>query len=86
MFREMEYAKVSYESVYGTIGSHWRVDGKKFIWDLTIPVNTSALVHIPCNKESWNDIISAGGEFVHQEGSFSIFRFGQETIKLSYHA
>lgn len=82
MFREMEYAKVSYESVYGTIGSHWRVDGKKFIWDLTIPVNTSALVHIPCNKESWNDIISAGGEFVHQEGSFSIFRFGSGNYKI----
>src|SRR5207237_8098974 len=37
-------ASASLETVYGTLSSAWRLDGQRFILDITIPANTTAEV------------------------------------------
>lgn len=43
----LTYAKGSYESVYGTILSEWRVEGNEWVFHFVIPANTSATVTLP---------------------------------------
>ncbi len=43
-----DYANVSYNSIYGLIGSSWSKDRKGDIeWNVTVPANTTAEVHLP---------------------------------------
>ena len=88
LFRELDYAKVSYESVYGTIKSHWNVSGQNFTWDITIPCNTSAIVYLPCSSAGAeqsiiDSITSLGGEFIRKETAYNIFRFGSGNYKIT---
>lgn len=43
----LDFVNCTFESVSGHIESRWKRDGKRFVWDITIPANTSAKVHIP---------------------------------------
>ena len=45
---DLKWVKASHESMYGTIRSEWtlREDGH-FEWDVTVPPNTTATVHVP---------------------------------------
>ena len=38
--------KASYPSLYGDITSYWQRNGRKIIWDITIPANTTATIHL----------------------------------------
>ncbi len=44
---DLTWARGSFESMQGTIISSWKIDGKKFLFDVTIPVNTTAEVWVP---------------------------------------
>ena len=44
---DLSWAKAKYESVYGTIISNWRIEGKMFIHKIEIPVNSTARYYIP---------------------------------------
>jgi alpha-L-rhamnosidase len=50
--RELLWAKGSYESMYGTIGSGWKKEGRNFSMEVTIPPNTTAEVWIPAGPDS----------------------------------
>ena len=39
-------AKASYPSLYGDITSHWQRNGRQIIWNITIPANTTATIHL----------------------------------------
>ena len=43
----LTYAKATYESIYGTIGSSWRRKGETLTLEVTIPPNTTATVFVP---------------------------------------
>ncbi|WP_308990984.1 glycoside hydrolase family 78 protein [Mariniflexile litorale] len=43
----LSYVNASYKSSHGLIKSHWKKNKNKLTWDITIPVNTSALVYLP---------------------------------------
>ncbi|HEX4342898.1 MAG TPA: family 78 glycoside hydrolase catalytic domain [Verrucomicrobiae bacterium] len=43
----LSYVKASLDSPYGIISSYWHVKGKKMLYDVTIPPNTSAEVVLP---------------------------------------
>lgn len=45
--RRIGYAKASYRSRAGLIKSAWRYEGKKWIWDFTIPKGATASVTLP---------------------------------------
>ena len=45
--RRLGYVKAEYKSAAGLIKSAWRYEGEKWIWDFSIPVNTTASVTLP---------------------------------------
>lgn len=48
---DFTYANLDYETLYGKVSSHWKMDKNKFYLDVQIPANTSATLYIPA-KES----------------------------------
>lgn len=55
----LTYAKGSFESVYGTIVSEWKVDGEAIRYHFEIPANTSATLTIP-GTEYQNVLLESG--------------------------
>ncbi|HEX3628774.1 MAG TPA: family 78 glycoside hydrolase catalytic domain [Verrucomicrobiae bacterium] len=43
----LDFAKASYRTMHGEIGSEWRQNDKNVIWSVCIPANTSARVYVP---------------------------------------
>jgi alpha-L-rhamnosidase len=54
----LSYANGDYETLYGKLSVHWRIDSGKFIMDVEIPVNTTATVYVPAG--SAESIIESG--------------------------
>ena len=48
----LDRVEYSLDTVYGTIGIHWRRDGNRFTLDCTVPVGTEATVCVPCGTEA----------------------------------
>lgn len=46
-FTQLEWVKTYHESPYGKIISDWKVEAGRFEWSITIPANTTAVVHVP---------------------------------------
>ncbi len=46
---DLEFVNACRETPHGTIYSAWRANDKGFTWDVTIPPNTTATVHVPAN-------------------------------------
>lgn len=44
---ELEYADGSYQSAYGQIFSRWRKQNGRLYWQVTVPANVTARVHVP---------------------------------------
>ena len=66
----MNNVKASHESLYGTIVSHWEVQGNTLQLTVEIPANTSAEVFIPSTDTSFSENGKAGitEEQIKQEG------------------
>ena len=41
-----------YETNYGKVSSHWKIDGSNLLLDVEIPANTTATIYIPGNNSS----------------------------------
>lgn len=48
----LTWAKGSYKSINGLISSEWRKDKKQFKLDVEIPINTSATIILPVNRNA----------------------------------
>ena len=46
----LDFVKASYNSLHGLIKSEWKNGINKFEWNITIPANTTAMVHIPATN------------------------------------
>ncbi len=62
----ISYVKGSYDCIYGEVGASWRLEGRKFVIDVTIPANTTATVYLPTKDtgavtESGNPLNKADG-------------------------
>ena len=44
---DLTYAGAQVETPYGLAASHWRIEGGRFLFDVTIPPNTEAIVSLP---------------------------------------
>jgi alpha-L-rhamnosidase len=44
---DLAYAKGSLETNYGLLSSAWKIENDKFIFDVEIPVNTTAIIEFP---------------------------------------
>ncbi len=70
--RKLPHVKASYESIYGTIASAWRIDGDTFSLDVTIPANTTALVHVPADPDTE---VSEGGKRAEKADGVTYLRY-----------
>ncbi|WP_106829413.1 family 78 glycoside hydrolase catalytic domain [Parabacteroides pacaensis] len=58
---DLTWAKGCYKSLYGNIESSWKKDPDSFTLQVTVPVNTTALIYLPCTPQS---TITEGGKEV----------------------
>ncbi|MDR3229038.1 MAG: family 78 glycoside hydrolase catalytic domain [Puniceicoccales bacterium] len=56
---DLKNVSASYNSPYGTIESAWQKADGKFFWHVKVPVNTTAIVHIPSTDRA--GILESGG-------------------------
>jgi alpha-L-rhamnosidase len=77
---ELGEAEAIYESAYGAIGSHWRVENENTFWSVTIPANTRGVLYFPTKvqiREGSNDIAHSGAiRFVRTEGNSDVYEAG----------
>jgi alpha-L-rhamnosidase len=82
IFGSLNYAKAQYNSVYGLIKSEWELKDKNLIWNIEIPVNTTAEIHVPSknpdkiSENGKNASESEGITFIRNEGNYSVFKAG----------
>ncbi|RLD80055.1 MAG: hypothetical protein DRJ10_07935, partial [Bacteroidetes bacterium] len=78
----VDWAKATYNSVYGKIVSDWKRNGNTFSLNVTIPANTTALVYIPTKdfkyvKEGNVNISELKYiQFIKMEKGSAIFKIG----------
>ncbi|MBP2672925.1 MAG: beta-hexosaminidase precursor, partial [candidate division NC10 bacterium] len=54
----LDAVDASHVSPYGAIASRWNVSGGKFTWDIAVPVNVTATLHVPAGKPA--DVLENG--------------------------
>ncbi len=77
LVKSVSWVNCSYESPYGEIVSNWKRENDIFIWEISVPPNTTAMVHIPGRKSTESDLPTeetAGVSFVTQEEDRTVFR------------
>ena len=80
--RDLKWAKARHDCIHGTILSAWRLEGRQFQLNVTIPVNTSAAVYIPADsgdavREGSKLASSSDGvKFMRLEGADAVFEVG----------
>ena len=78
----LTWARARYDSIHGTILSHWRIEGDRFQLQVQIPVNTTATIQLPARErtavlESGQPADKAPGvRFVRREGQTAVYRIG----------
>lgn len=78
----LDYVCSEYHSIYGLIKSSWRKKGKSFVWDITVPCNTTATVYITASSEksvteSGKRAASVKGiKFIHTEDGYVVYKIG----------
>jgi alpha-L-rhamnosidase len=84
---DLTFVKASYYSPYGEIKSHWSKEGDAFVWDITVPANTTATVYIPAAdaksvKEGDGPAAeTAGVEYVRMDGDRAVFNIGSGSYR-----
>lgn len=80
--RDLDYVNASYQSNYGEITSDWKKKGRNFSWNISVPVNSSAVIYLPAKSvesvtESGKKIEDAGGvHFLRSEDNRAVFEIG----------
>jgi alpha-L-rhamnosidase len=62
----VEWAKVGYDSIRGPIASEWRFDGERILLDVTVPPNTTAMLHVPTSDPF--SVLEGDKAVVHSTG------------------
>ncbi|MDR0536817.1 MAG: glycoside hydrolase family 78 protein [Tannerellaceae bacterium] len=78
---ELDYVKASYNSVHGLICSHWLKTSGGLRWDINIPCNTTATVHIPAaGRESIcmsdGSPLPVEARFIEEKDGYVIYEIG----------
>lgn len=74
--KDLPWAKASLRTLRGEIVSHWEHDGKKAVWKITVPANSTAQVRFPVEKPEG---ITESGVPVRCEGGKPVFEIGSGT-------
>ena len=79
------WARGHYDSIHGRIASDWKVEEDKFHWQITVPPNTTATIHVPATAstgvtESGEPAKQAEGvNFLRMEEGRAVFEVGSGT-------
>ncbi len=76
----LSYVTASYHTVHGLVRSEWKREGNRFYWSITVPPNTSAIVHIPARSP--DDVREGNGKasrsflvtFLRMENNRAVYR------------
>jgi alpha-L-rhamnosidase len=55
---DLESVWATHQSPHGLIESGWKISGGRFVWDIRVPVNTSATVSVPASNA--DDVTESG--------------------------
>ncbi len=86
--RELEWIKAEYDSIAGKIGVDWSYRAGQIEIRATVPINTSALVHVPAKRREsveapdnarFVEIAESNAVFEVDGGTFT-FRTGEENV------
>jgi alpha-L-rhamnosidase len=77
---DLKWVRASYKSPYGTIVSNWRTEDGKFLWDITVPTNTTATVCVPAKKQA---AITEGGKPADQSPGLKFLRYDNGAAEYS---
>lgn len=58
---DLTFVEAWHDSMYGRIESGWKRDGERLTLDVTVPVNTSAVVHVPAASAEGDHRIGPSG-------------------------
>lgn len=79
---DLTYVNASHRSLYGMINSHWKIESGDFLWDISIPPNTTGTVYVPARDglsvtESQKPAESSSGvKFLRFEDGSAIYAIG----------
>jgi len=57
----LQNAAADYETNYGKVSSHWKLEGGNLALDVEIPANTTATIYVPANKGA---VVTEGGKAI----------------------
>jgi len=85
----LTYATTELDSMYGKIQSAWTLENGRFHWQVTVPANTTATIHIPAKaasfvKESDRPLESTDGvTFLHAKNDILVLHIVSGTYHFS---
>jgi alpha-L-rhamnosidase len=79
----LNHVKASYKSIRGLVKSEWTKDNGQFLWNITVPCNSTATVYVPISTdkskvtESGKKAASSKGvKFLRLTDKYRVFRVG----------
>ncbi len=63
---DLTFVRASHASPRGRIESHWRKNGARVEWDVTVPPNSTATIYVPAR--SGNDVTESGASAAKAQG------------------
>jgi alpha-L-rhamnosidase len=79
--QELSYVNASYQTLYGTLSSHWEMTPSRLNWEIEIPCNTTAEIYLPTiDKKA---VKEKGVTFVRLEGNQSVWSLESGHYNLS---
>jgi hypothetical protein len=61
---DLTWASGYYDSIHGRVKSRWRIEERRFHWQVTVPPGATAEVHVPATDAGQ---VSAAGQFLRME-------------------
>ncbi len=86
--REVENVKAGMRSMYGVISSHYQFKDGVFLWEVSIPANSTATVYIPKGTVTVSDLsgtysdISAEVVLLRYEDEYLVYQFESGTYRI----
>ncbi|MCP4453354.1 MAG: alpha-rhamnosidase, partial [Planctomycetes bacterium] len=87
--KSVDWVQCSYVSPYGRIVSNWKLENGSFMWDIDVPANSTATVHVPAKdaktvREGGHRLQQADGvTFLRMEAGRAVLRVASGTYRFT---
>ncbi|MDR1455773.1 MAG: glycoside hydrolase family 78 protein [Tannerella sp.] len=84
----LDYVTASYQAAHGLIKSAWKKADGRFVWEIAVPCNSTAIVYVPTGNrntvmESGKNIASAEGvKFIEMRGAYAVYAVGSGDYRI----